>query len=112
MLGGKGVYRGSSVLVSGSPGTGKSTRRGCVPRCRLPAPSAALLFCYEESASQVIRNMRSVGVDLAPWVESGRLLIHATRPTLQGLEQHLVEMYEPGERRSGRRSSSSTRSAT
>jgi circadian clock protein KaiC len=41
----------------------------------------------------VIRNMRSVGVDLAPWVESGRLLIHATRPTLQGLEQHLVEMH-------------------
>jgi circadian clock protein KaiC len=62
-----------------------------MPSCR--RQKRALVFCYEESASQVIRNMRSVGVDLAPWVESGRLLIHSTRPTLQGLEQHLVEMH-------------------
>ena len=93
MLGGKGVYRGSSVLVSGSPGTGKSTVAASFLDATCRRRKRALLFCYEESASQVIRNMRSVGVDLAPWVESGRLLLHATRPTLQGLEQHLVEMY-------------------
>ena len=93
MLGGKGVYRGSSVLISGSPGTGKSTVGVAFLDAACRRQKRALLFCYEESASQVIRNMRSVGVDLAPWVESGRLLIHATRPTLQGLEQHLVEMH-------------------
>ena len=93
MFGGKGVYRGSSILVSGSPGTGKSTIGVAFLDATCRRKKRALLFCYEESASQVIRNMRSVGVDLAPWVESGRLLLHATRPTLQGLEQHLVEMY-------------------
>src|SRR5580765_1816581 len=94
MLGGKGVYRGSSVLVSGSPGTGKSTVAASFLDATCRRRKRALLFCYEESASQVIRNMRSVGIDLAPGVESGLLLIHAARPTLQGLEQHLVEMYE------------------
>ena len=94
MLGGKGVYRGSSVLISGSPGTGKSTIAVAALDASCRRRERALLFCYEESASQVIRNMRSVGLDLAPWVESGQLLIHATRPTLQGLEQHLVEMHK------------------
>jgi len=93
MLGGKGVYRGSSILVSGSPGTGKSTVAAAFLDATCRRQKRALLFCYEESASQVIRNMRSVGIDFAPWVESGRLLIHAARPTLQGLEQHLVEMH-------------------
>jgi len=94
MLGGKGVYRGSSVLVSGSPGTGKSTVAASFLDATCRRRKRALLFCYEESASQVIRNMRSVGIDLAPGVESGLLLIHAARPTLQGLEQHLVEMHD------------------
>jgi len=93
MFGGKGVYRGSSVLISGSPGTGKSTVAVSFLDAVCRRQKRALVFCYEESASQVIRNMRSVGVDLAPWVESGRLKIHSTRPTLQGLEQHLVEMH-------------------
>ena len=94
MLGGKGVYRGSSVLVSGAPGTGKSTVAIAFAAAACRRKQRALLFCYEESASQVIRNMRSVGIDLAPWIESGRLQILATRPTLQGLEQHLVEMHK------------------
>ena len=93
MLGGKGVYRGSSVLITGAPGTGKSTVAVAFAGAACSRRKRALLFCYEESASQVIRNMRSVGLDLAPWVESGLLLIHAARPTLQGLEQHLVEMH-------------------
>src|SRR5690606_17935381 len=54
----------------------------------------ALLFSYEESPSQLLRNMRSIGIDLAPWVKKGLLEIHASRPTLQGLEQHLVLMQE------------------
>jgi circadian clock protein KaiC len=93
MFGGKGVYRGSSVLISGSPGTGKSTLAVAFLDAACRRQKRALVFCYEESASQVIRNMRSIGIDLAPWVESGRLMIHAARPTLQGLEQHLVEMH-------------------
>ena len=93
MLGGKGVYRGSSVLISGSPGTGKSTVAVSFLDAACRRGKRALLFGYEESASQVIRNLSSVGLDLAPCVESGKLVIQATRPTLQGLEQHLVEMH-------------------
>ncbi|HBA84416.1 MAG TPA: KaiC 1 [Verrucomicrobia bacterium] len=93
MLAGKGYYRGSSVLVSGSPGVGKSSiaahfidaacRRG--ERCQL--------FAYEESSDQIMRNMRSIGIDLAPWIEKGLLQIHAVRPTLCGIESHLVSMH-------------------
>ena len=94
MLGGKGVYRGSSVLVSGAPGTGKSTVAARFVDAACRRGERALMFCYEESASQMLRNMRSIGIDLAPWVEKGLLRIHAARPTLQGLEQHLVEMHD------------------
>ena len=52
------------------------------------------MFAYEESEEQVIRNMRSIGIDLAKFVKKGLLKIHASRPTLQGLEQHLVTMYD------------------
>ena len=53
-----------------------------------------LLFAYEESASQLVRNMKSIGIDLGRWTKKGLLQIHASRPTLQGLEQHLVLMYD------------------
>ena len=111
MLGGKGVFRGSSVLVSGAPGTGKSrvAARFADAACR--RGERALLFCYEESASQMLRNMRSIGIDLGPWIEKGLLRIHAARPTLQGLEQHLADMHRLV-RDSSRRWSSSIRSAT
>ena len=52
------------------------------------------MFAYEESESQLLRNMRSIGIDLQQWVDKGLLQVHASRPTLQGLEQHLVSMYE------------------
>jgi circadian clock protein KaiC len=94
MLGGKGVYRGSSVLVSGSPGTGKSSIGAVFADAACRRGERALLFAYEESSSQLLRNMRSIGVDLLPWLESGLLRIHASRPTLHGLEQHLVLMHE------------------
>ena len=94
MLGGKGLYRGSSTLVSGAPGTGKSSVGASFAEAACRRGEHALLFAYEESASQVIRNMRSIGIDLEPWVRKGLLQIDASRPTLHGLEQHLVHMYE------------------
>ncbi len=94
MLGGKGLYRGSSVLVSGSPGTGKSSVGVAVAAAACARGERAMLFCYEESAAQVLRNMRSIGIDLQPWVEQGLLRIHASRPTLHGVEQHLVQLHD------------------
>lgn len=94
MLGGRGVFRGSSVLVSGSPGTGKSTLGASFAEAACARGEKALYFAYEESASQLFRNMRSIGLDLAHWKREGLLHVHASRPTLHGLEQHLVQMYE------------------
>ncbi len=94
MLGGKGIYRGSSVLVSGSPGTGKSTIGATFVEAACRRGERCLLFAYEESAAQIIRNMRSVGLDLQQWIDKGLLQIHSSRPTLHGLEQHLVTMHD------------------
>ena len=94
MLGGKGVYRGSSVLVSGAPGTGKSSIGASFVDAACRRGERAMLFAYEESASQIVRNMRSIGINLEPWIKKGLLEIHASRPTLQGLEQHLVSMHD------------------
>jgi len=94
MLDGRGPYRGSSILVSGAPGTGKSTIAASFADAACKRGERALLFSYEESQSQLLRNMRSVGIDLMRWVREGLLQVHATRPTLHGLEQHLVQMYE------------------
>ncbi len=94
MLDGKGFYRGSSVLVSGSPGTGKSSLVASFAAAACERGERALLFAYEESADQFLRNMSSIGIKLAPYIKKGLLKIHATRPTLQGLEQHLVAMYD------------------
>ena len=94
MFGGKGVYRGSSVLVSGAPGTGKSSVAASFVDACCARGERALLFAYEESESQLLRNMRSIGLDLKRWVDQGLLQIHASRPTLHGLEQHLVLMYD------------------
>jgi circadian clock protein KaiC len=93
MLGGKGIYRDSSMLVSGAPGTGKSSLGASVADAACARGERVMLFAYEESAAQVVRNMGSIGIDLGRWVENGKLVIHASRPTLQGLEQHLVFMY-------------------
>jgi circadian clock protein KaiC len=94
MLGGPGVYRGSSVLVSGSPGTGKSSLAASFVNAACARGERALFFAYEESASQLVRNMASIGLDLARWEREGLLQMHASRPTLQGLEQHLVQMHD------------------
>ena len=94
MLGGKGVYRGSSVLVSGSSGTGKTTIGAAFINAACRRGERCLLFAYEESPAQIIRNMRSVGINLGRWLDKGLLEIHSSRPTLQGLEQHLVMMHD------------------
>ena len=94
MLGGKGPYRGSSVLVSGSPGTGKSSIGAMFVDAACRRGERAVVFAYEESSSQLVRNMKSIGVDLASWIDAGLLHVHASRPTLYGLEQHLVQMHD------------------
>ncbi len=94
MLGGKGIFRGSSVLVSGAPGTGKSSIAAKLVESACARGERALYFAYEESNAQIVRNMRSIGIDLAPWIKKGLLEIHSSRPTLQGLEQHLVMMHD------------------
>lgn len=94
MLGGLGVFRGSSVLVSGSPGTGKSSIGAKFLETACRRGERALLFAYEESNAQILRNMRSIGIDLEPWVAKGLLRIHSSRPTLHGLEQNLVMMHD------------------
>ena len=94
MLGGMGLYRGSSTLVSGAPGTGKSSVGATFVDAACRRGERALLFAYEESSSQVLRNMASIGLDLGQWERRGLLRIDASRPTLHGLEQHLVHMYD------------------
>ena len=94
MLGGRGVFRGSSVLVSGSPGTGKSSLGAAFAEAACRRGERVMLFAYEESSAQVVRNMGSIGLDLAPWLKKGLLQIHASRPTLQGLEQHLLTIHD------------------
>jgi circadian clock protein KaiC len=94
MLDGRGVYRGSSVLVSGSPGTGKSTIGANFIDAACRRGERCLLFAYEESPAQIIRNMRSVGINLEQWIKKGLLQVHSSRPTLHGLEQHLVMMHD------------------
>lgn len=94
MFGGKGFYRGSSILVSGSPGTGKSSMGAHFADAACRRGERCMLFAYEESESQVLRNMRSIGIDLDQWTRKGLLQIHASRPTLYGLEMHLVTMHD------------------
>jgi circadian clock protein KaiC len=94
MLGGQGVYRGSSVLVTGSAGTGKSSIAAKFTDTACRRGERTLLFAYEESSEQLLRNMRSIGIALAPWVKKGLLQIHCSRPSMHGLEQHLVLMHE------------------
>ncbi|MFW6258398.1 MAG: circadian clock protein KaiC [Halochromatium sp.] len=90
MLGDAGYYRGSSVLVSGTAGTGKSSLSAHFADATCRRGEHVLYFAFEESPSQIIRNMGSIGLDLGQWVEQDRLRFHAARPTLAGLETHLT----------------------
>ncbi len=90
MLSGKGFYRGSSVLLSGTSGTGKTSVAAhfVVATCR--RGERCLYFAFEESPRQIVRNMRSIGIDLEPWLEKGLLRFHAARPTYGGIEEILL----------------------
>jgi circadian clock protein KaiC len=90
MLGGDGFYRGSSVLVSGTAGTGKTSLAVLFAEAACRRGERALYFSFEESPSQIMRNMRSIGVDLEPWVQKGLLQFQANRPTFAGLEMHVM----------------------
>src|SRR5665811_85128 len=90
MLGGKGYYRGSSVLVSGTAGTGKSSFAALFADAACHRGERVLYFSFEESPSQIMRNMRSIGIELQPWVKKGLLEFHANRPSFAGLETHLA----------------------
>jgi circadian clock protein KaiC len=93
MLGGAGVYRGSSVLVSGTAGTGKSSLAAHLARESCARGERCLYFAFEESESQIVRNMASIGIDLRPWIKKGLLRFVASRPTAAGLEMHLALMH-------------------
>ena len=94
MLGGKGYYRGSSVLVSGAAGTGKTSLAAYFAQGTVARGERCLWFAFEESSPQIIRNMRSIGIDLEPWVTGGLLKFQNSRPTMYGLEAHLVAMHK------------------
>lgn len=94
MMGGKGFYRGSSILISGTAGTGKSSLAASIVDAACKRGERCLYFAFEESASQILRNMLSIGIDLAPHVKKGLLRFQVARPTVYGLEMHLVMMYD------------------
>jgi circadian clock protein KaiC len=94
MLGGKGYYRGSSVLGSGAAGTGKTSLAAYFAQGAVAHGERCLWFAFEESSGQIIRNMRSIAIDLEPAVRSGMLLFHAERPTMFGLEMHLLTIHK------------------
>lgn len=94
MFRGNGYYRGSSILVSGTAGSGKTSIIAEFINAACRRGERCLFFIFEESPAQIIRNMRSIGIDLEPWVKKGLLRFHAARPTVYGLEMHLVTIHK------------------
>ncbi len=93
MLGG-GFYRGSSILASGTAGTGKTSIAARFADETCKSGERCLYFAFEESRKQIMRNMRSIGIDLAPWEQKGLLCFHNVRPSVYVLEMHLVMMHK------------------
>ena len=94
MLSGQGFFRGSSILLTGTAGTGKTSAGACFAEASAQRGERVLFFSFEESPNQIIRNMRSIGLRLEPWVKRGLLRFHSARPTLYGLEMHLATMFK------------------
>lgn len=94
MLGGKGFFKGSSILVSGTAGTGKSSIAACFANETCERGERCIYFAFEESAQQIMRNMRSISIDLKQHADKGLLKFHASRPTLYGLEMHLAAIHK------------------
>jgi len=94
MLGGKGYFRGSTILLSGTAGTGKTSLAAHLADATCRGGGRCMYFSFEESPAQILRNMRSINVKLEPHVRKGLLRFHSTRPTVHGLEMHLVRMHK------------------
>src|SRR5215203_1431908 len=94
MLGGKGFFRGSSILVSGTAGTGKTSLAAYFAHETCKRKERCIYFAFEESPQQIMRNMLSIGIDLKADIDKGLLQMYASRPTLHGLEMHLVEIHK------------------
>lgn len=94
MLGGKGFYRGSSILLTGTAGTGKTSLAAHLANVTCQHGERCMFFSFEESPAQIIRNMRSIGLKLEPHVKTGLLKFHSSRPTMHGLEMHLVRIHK------------------
>jgi len=94
MLGGKGFYKGSSILVSGTAGSGKTSIAAFFANAACERKERCLFFAFEESPDQIIRNMSSINLDLKRHLKSGLLKFYASRPTMYGLEMHLVVIYK------------------
>lgn len=94
MFGGKGFFRGSSILVAGSAGTGKTSLAAYFANESCRRNEKCLFVAFEESPKQIIRNMRSIGLNLDQYVKSGLLEFHSFRPGLYGLEMHLASIYK------------------
>jgi circadian clock protein KaiC len=94
MLGGKGYYRGTSVLISGTAGTGKTSLGAHFVDAACARGEKCIFLSFEESGAQIARNMRSIGIQLSRWIERGLLHIEAVRPTTFGLEMHLVRIHK------------------
>jgi circadian clock protein KaiC len=94
MLGGQGFFRGSSILITGTPGTGKTIIASNFAQAACRRGERALFFSFEESPNQIIRNMHSIGLRLQPLVKRGLLRFHSARPSLYGLEMHLATIFK------------------
>jgi circadian clock protein KaiC len=94
MLDGKGFFKGSSILVSGTAGTGKTSIAANFASESCNRKERCIYFAFEESPEQIMRNMKSIGIDLRKHVDSGLLKFHSSRPTMYGLEMHLVVIYK------------------
>jgi circadian clock protein KaiC len=94
MLGGEGYFRGSSVLISGTAGTGKTSLAAYFANATCARGERCLYLAFEESPAQLVRNMKSIGLDLNPWIKKGLLRLEASRPTLLGIEAHLALIHK------------------
>ena len=94
MLDGKGFYKGSSILVSGTAGTGKTSIAATFVNAACNSGNKCLFLAFEESPQQIVRNMHSIGMHLEKHIDNGLLFFHASRPTIYGLEMHLVTIYK------------------
>jgi circadian clock protein KaiC len=94
MLGGRGFFRGSSILLTGTPGTGKTIVAANFAQAAGRRGERVLFFSFEESPNQIIRNMHSIGLRLEPLIKRGLLRFHSARPSLYGLEMHLATMFK------------------